>query len=183
MGRSGSNSRSRSGSGRWNFRGRNRGGGDNYFLPRKPKTKELDSDRAVSMLTHGTDSIFAIFRENVQIACLEKYGNLAKFMERGNYYVPDQIIKSEHYLTDGKDEDGTVDADLIEGYKITYITAIKGRQLEIKKIKSQRANIYAYITSKLSNGSDDEVKRHSEYLILARTSIRLPCGKQLRRSI
>ena len=168
MGRSGQTPRGgRSGGGRGgNYRNRNRGGANSAQTPRRPKSKELDSDKAVPMLTFGTDSNFAMFREKLLVACLEKYGNLAMFIELKVYYVPTAIDKNEHYLTDAKDSSGNIDTDLKDAYKTSFLTAIKGRQIEVEKMKSQRANIYAYIISKLSDASDDEVKRHVDYLSL-----------------
>ena len=167
MGRSSQTPRGgRSGGGRGSgsgYRNRNSGGANSAPAPRRSKQKELDSERAVPMLTFGTDSNFAIFREKLLIACLEKYGNLAMFIELKSYYVPPVIDKDDHYTT------STTDADLRDSYKTSFLTAMKGRQIEIEKMKAQRANIYAYITSKLSDASDDEVKRHPDYSVFSKT--------------
>ena len=51
-------------------------------IPEEPPTKDtkekLDSDEEVPMLTYGSNTNFATFREKLAIVCIERYGNLGK---------------------------------------------------------------------------------------------------------
>ena len=59
-------------------RGRGRGPHDHHYRPPPPpsKKKNLDSNEDVPMLTFGSNTNFAVFKEKLGIAYLEKYGNL-----------------------------------------------------------------------------------------------------------
>ena len=130
------------------------------FVPRK---KKLSADENVPMLTFGQATNFAEFQEALSTACLEKYGDLGRLIEDDEYYKPDEVKKSDHdppLKEDGSEED---DADVISVYRATYLEAIKQRLKDIAKMKSDRSSMYAYIKSKLSTESDNEVKRHPKY--------------------
>ena len=81
--------------------GRGRSGGQGqgcrgnfgYQRNHQPKTpkKKLDSDEEVPMLTYGSSTNFATFREKLLIACIEKYGNLGKIIEDKKYWVPEKV--------------------------------------------------------------------------------------------
>jgi len=47
--------------------------------------------------------------------------------------------------------------------KLALLEAVKSRQREILNMKSKRASLYAYILSKISKESLDELKRHEDY--------------------
>jgi hypothetical protein len=120
-----------------------------------PKTsiKSLNSDEAVPMLKYGPYNNFIVFKERLKTACMEKYGDLARLIELEMYWEPDPIDKDQDYPTASSDE----------FVKAALIHAIKERATTIAKMRVNRASMYAYIMSKLSKESLDELKRHDLY--------------------
>ena len=106
------------------------------------------------MLTFGTNTNYATFKEKLTISCVEKYGNLARFLNDGKYYEPDEL-NPDDFVT-------AVDA-MKEIKRQEMLVEVKERRTAINKMKRERPNMYAYIFSKLSPESEQEVKRHKDY--------------------
>ena len=146
--------------GRPNYRS---GRQDSGRFPRKPENKKiLNSSEAVPELTFGRNTNFYVFKPKLLQACLEKYGNLATFIKDKSYYIPESVNMAEYYLTkaDRTPEDNPV---LHKAYEASFLQAHKSSISESLKMKLDRPKIYAYIQSKLSVASEDEVKKHPEY--------------------
>jgi hypothetical protein len=118
------------------------------------KPKPLNSDEAVPMLKYGPFNNFVTFKERIRTACMEKYGDLARLLELEEYWVPDEVDRT-------RDEYANSDTD--EFKKAALIHAIKERTTAISKMKANRSSMFAYILSKLSSESLDELKRYSDY--------------------
>ena len=73
-----------------------------------------------------------------------------------SYYFLDKVDKADHFVDDNKDSAGKVDNNLLEAYTVSWISVIKGRQIHIEKMKSNRSMLYAYILSKISTKSEDK---------------------------
>ena len=143
------------GRGRGSNRGRGYGGGGHgrQRFTRRP-TKDLDSNKNVPMLTFGTNTNYGTFKEKLTISCVEKYGNLARFLNDGKYYEPDEL-NPDDFVT-------AVDA-MKEIKRQEMLVEVKERRTAINKMKRERPNMYAYIFLKLSPESEQEVKRHKDY--------------------
>jgi hypothetical protein len=131
---------------------RGRSGPSNKGGP-KSSSKSLNSDEAVPMLKYGPYNNFIVFKERLKTACMEKYGDLARLIELEIYWEPEAVDKDKDYPTAGTDE----------FVKAALIHAIKERATVIAKMRANRASMFAYILSKLSKESIDELKRHQDY--------------------
>ena len=120
-----------------NGRGFGRGGcvRRRFDSTRQPR-KDLDSNKNVPMLTFGTNTNYATFKERLTISCVEKYGDLARFLNNGKYYEPDEL-NPDNFVT-------TVDA-MKEIKRQEMLTEVKERRSAINKMKRERPNMYAYI--------------------------------------
>ena len=110
------------------------------------------------MLKFGPNNNFVMFAEQLSTACLEKYGALGKLILMEKYWEPPEIKQEDYEETD---KDGKV--VLTELKKTAMLQAVKDRTTFISKMKNNRESMYAYIMSKLSKESLDEVKRHKNY--------------------
>ena len=122
-------------------RGFSRGGRGRRRFDNAKQKKDLDSNKNVPMLTFGTNTNYATFKERLTISCVEKYGDLARLLTDGKYYVPDELDPND-FATD-------VDA-MKEIKKQEMLSEVKERRGAINKMKRERPNMYAYIFSKLS---------------------------------
>ena len=119
----------------------------------KTSSKSLNSDEAVPMLKYGPYNNFIVFKERLKTACMEKYGDLARLIELEEYWEPDAIDRATDYANAGTDE----------YVKTALVHAIKERATTIAKMRANRANMFAYMMSKLSKESIDELKRHDSF--------------------
>jgi len=117
----------------------------------KPKTAK----EAVPTLQYGQQNNWIEFRKRMGIAATEKYGNLGLIIEQEKYYEP-PAIHPALYKEDPNDP--------FELYKIMVHEAVnKEISKEICRMKNNRSNLYAFILSKLSCTSEDELKRHKDF--------------------
>ena len=131
------------------------------FRGSKPLVKEsrtLNSDQDVPMLKFGPNNNYVLFKERLSTACLEKFGKLGRLIDLEEYWMPPEIDKRKYLVKDNKTDD-----TVKEIMKQTMIQDIKDRSNLIAKMESNRDNMFAYIESKLSKESLDEVKRHKDY--------------------
>ena len=137
-----------------------------------PKQKSLNSDEAVPMLRYGPYNNFITFKERLKTACMERYGDLARLIELEDYWMPDEVDRTrEEYR----------EADTDEFQKAALIHAIKERTTTIAKMKANRSCMYAYILSKLSTESLDELKRDSDYEVINNSVDPLLLWKAIKR--
>ena len=82
-----------------------RGRQNRYFRNRRPPApgKKLDSNEEVPMLRFGSNNNYTIFREKLSTACIEKFGNLGRLIETGEYWQPPEI-KEDKYKSDDENK-------------------------------------------------------------------------------
>jgi hypothetical protein len=110
--------------------------------------QEFNSDTAVPMLRLGVNNNFNNFKKKVSIACMKKYKNLGRLIIDEKYYVPPAVDTSQYNLTN----------DPYEVEKGRLREAHKRRDKEIDDMKIDRTSMFAYLISKLSKESLDEVQ-------------------------
>ena len=129
------------------FAGGRNGGGRGRF-PRtfraKPH-KKLDSNKDVHMIKFGTNTNYVVFKEKLDIACFEKYGNLGRLIESNDYWESDKIIKTD-YKSNNAEEQAILTMEVNED--------VKERRRTMNRMKNDRPNMYAYVDSKLSIESE-----------------------------
>lgn len=144
----------RGGRGRGRQGGRGRGVRDYNGDPKHQfGTKD---DGSIPILKYGPSSNFIKFRERLSEHAIKEYGNLGLLIETDEYYEPPEINDLEF----GSFEEYE---DQLGVNKMLYTQALKERAKEITKMRTQRPNLYAMITMKLSAESKEEVKSSSGY--------------------
>jgi hypothetical protein len=108
----------------------------------------LNSDTAVPMLRLGVNNNFDNFKKKASIACMEKYKNLGRLIVDEVYYVPPDVDINNFDLRN----------DPHEINKGRLKEAYKHRDKEINDMKIDRTSMFAYLISKLSKESLDEVQ-------------------------
>jgi len=116
----------------------------------------LNSDTAVPLLRMGVSNNFDNFRKKISIACLEKYKNLGRLIQDETYYVPPAI--------DPKTYDLANDPHEIE--KTRLREAYKRRDKEVADMEIDKTSMFAYIISKLSKESLDEVQGAKDWAMI-----------------
>jgi hypothetical protein len=113
----------------------------------------LNSDTAVPMLRLGVNNNFDNFKKRVSIACMEKYKNLGRLIVDEVYYIPPNVDVDDYDLED----------DPYEINKARLKEAYKHRDKEINDMKIDRTSMFAYLISKLSKESLDEIQGDSAW--------------------
>ena len=108
----------------------------------------LNSDAAVPMLRLGNTNNFDTFKKKLSIACMEKYKNLGCLIHDDVYYTPPMIDPAAYNLANNPHE--------IE--KTWLREAYKRRDKEVADMEVDKTSMYAYIISKLSKESLDEIQ-------------------------
>jgi len=121
----------------------------------KPQAKEKlsSADVIVPILQFGSGNNFYVFKEKLALTALEKFGDLARLVETDEYWKPPALNFTEY----NPDEDP-------HGFiKLQVNELLKEHVRVIERMKNNKANLYAFILSKLTNESMDEVKRHEGF--------------------
>jgi len=116
-------------------------------------TVSLNSDTAVPQLKYGGGNNFDLFKKRVAIACLERYKNLGRLIVDERYYVPPMIDAADYDLGN----------DPYEVERVRFREAHKRRDKEIDDMKVDRSSMFAYLISKLSKESLDEIQGHKDW--------------------
>jgi hypothetical protein len=116
-------------------------------------TVSLNSDTAVPQLKYGGGNNFDLFKKRVAIACLERYKNLGRLIVDERYYVPPLIDAADYNLA----------KDPYEVEKVRFRENHKRRDKEIDDMKVDRPSMFAYLISKLSKESLDEIQGHKDW--------------------
>ena len=116
-------------------------------------TSELDSNAAVPQLGYGHKGNWDPFKRKMIVVCLEKYKNLGRLIQDEAYYDPPAVDVTAYNLT--------VDPYQIERSRMTK--AYEARDKEIREMKKDRTGMYAYIMSKISKESLDEISRDKDF--------------------
>jgi hypothetical protein len=126
----------------------------------KPQqSQSLNSDTAVPMLRFGAGNHFNLFKRKISVACMEKYKNLGRLIIDEQYYVPDAVDTSLYDLTN----------DRYDVEKGRLREAHKHRDKEIHDMRVDRTSMYAYLISKLSIESQDEIQGHADWPDIEKT--------------
>ena len=131
------------------FPRRNRGGQSrrNYLLGNNSKPT-LDSDGAVPLLKFGAQNNWLNFKEKMLTACTEKYGYLGRLINTEEYYEFPEIDMTPYQ---GWETD--------ELKKTLYIDEAKDKARMERAMVQDQPKMYAYILSKMSKESMDELKQ------------------------
>jgi hypothetical protein len=105
------------------------------------------------MLKYGPYGNYDLFKKKIAIMCMEKYKNLGRLFNDKKYYVPPEIYPMDYDLMH----------DIADIEKGRIQDAHKCRDKEIDDMAIDRMSMYAYILSKLSKESVDEISRHKDY--------------------
>jgi len=141
----------RRGRGNRGGRGGGRGNQHHHQNINKPKTAE----EAIPILKYGPGNNWIEFKKRMAIAATEKYRNLGRIIEQEVYYVPPEIAFDPTTLDPAIDPFGINKAAVLE--------QVKERLKQIDRMREDRPSLYAFIMSKLSRESEDELKRHDNY--------------------
>ena len=141
----------RRGRGNRGGRGGGRGNQHHHQNINKPKTAE----EAIPILKYGPGNNWIEFKKRMAIAATEKYRNLGRIIEQEVYYVPPEITFDPTTLDPAIDPFGINKAAVLE--------QVKERLKQIDRMREDRPSLYAFIMSKLSRESEDELKRHDNY--------------------
>ena len=139
--------------------GRGRGGAGRGSQGRgspRSMTANLNSDGAVSQLRFTPPGNWDLFKRKMTVAALEKFGNLGRLIQDETYYSPPAVDTQLYDLTN--DPHGIQKALLIKAYE--------ARDKEIRSIEKDRASMFAYVLSKISRESLDEISRAATFAAL-----------------
>ncbi len=107
----------------------------------------------VPVLRYGPDNNFAKFKEKLSRAAIEKYGDLGRLVETGEYFEPPELNIEDYDLDNDPHGVNVVD----------YREDRKERRRKIAQMEADKPKMYAMILGKLSTESMDELKRHEDY--------------------
>ena len=107
----------------------------------------------VPVLRYGPDNNFSKFKEKLSTAVIEKYGDLGRLVETGEYYEPPEPDIADFDLDN--DPYGVNAADF-KDQKREY-------RKKMAEMESNKSKLYATMLSKMSTESMDELKRHEDY--------------------
>jgi Zinc knuckle len=140
--------RLRPGRGRSGARGGGRGEypGRSRFTPKEP----LNSDEAVPLLRCGPGNNFMLFKKRLSVVCMERYGDLGRIIKDEKYYEPPAVDISKY------DSANDLVKELIKD-------RLKQREVDIASMRRNQTQMYAYIMSKLSKESRDELEREEAF--------------------
>jgi hypothetical protein len=105
------------------------------------------------MLKYGARNNFDLFKKRVVVACMEKYKNLERLIVDEKFYDPLPFDTSLFDLSN--------DPHKIEKERLRE--ANKRRDKEINYMRIDRISMYAYLLSKLSKESVDELHGHKDW--------------------
>ena len=99
-----------------------------------------------------TGSNWDYFKRKMAIACMESVGNLGRLIDDEAYYSPPAIIDSKYGSLNSADNPYGIQKTLL-------LKAYESRAKEIWRMTEDRTKLYAYIYSKISKESQDEIAR------------------------
>jgi len=115
-----------------------------------PKPKPLTPQEAVPTLTFGPSNNWIEFSKRMALAAGDRFGRLGDIIEQKAYSnIP--LPTPDMSIVDSVMRDEVLKADYRERAKI------------IIKMDTEKPMLYAFIVSKLSTDSEDELKRHQQY--------------------
>jgi len=104
----------------------------------------------IPLLRYGQDDNYCSFRERIIVAALERYKNLGRCIETGDYYVPPEVKQSDYDLTN----------DPYGVNKLRLQKAHEDRDKAIRSMNEDKPSLFSFIMSKLSQNSKEVVTHH-----------------------
>ena len=114
------------------------------------KPKPLIPQEAVPTLTFGPSNNWIDFSKKMALAAGDRFGRLGDIIEQKVYTVPPLPV-ADMSIVNSTMRDEVLKSDFRERAKL------------LSKIDSEKPMLYAFIVSKLSVDSEDELKRHVNY--------------------
>jgi len=114
------------------------------------KPKPLIPQEAVPILTFGPSNNWIDFSKKMALAAGHSYGRLGDIIEQ-RVYTTHPLPTPDMSIVDSTMRDEVLKSDFRERAKL------------LSRIESEKPMLYAFIVSKLSMDSEDEVKRHPDY--------------------
>ena len=108
---------------------------------------------AVPKLKHGVDNNFQLFKKRILNAALREYGDVARLIDQGDYWMPEEIDQELFDLDN--DPHGIHLSELKD--------QIKDRNREISRMKRNRPMFYAFMLDHLSHESLDAIKLEANW--------------------
>jgi hypothetical protein len=105
------------------------------------------------MLRFGVGNNYDLFKRKISIACMERYKNLGRLIMDEKYYEPAKVDTALYDLTNDPHE--------VEMSRLWE--AHKRRDKEIDDMRIDCTSMYAYLISKLSRETLDEVQWHADW--------------------
>jgi hypothetical protein len=127
--------------------------GKRHIKPQQMQS--LNSDNTVPMLRFGIANNFDLFKRKMSVACMEIYKNLGRLITDEVYYEPPVIDNILYDITN--DPHDIEKGRLKEAYKM--------RDKEVNDMRIDRTSMYAYLLSKLSKESQDEIQGHADWVV------------------
>ena len=137
------------------------------------------SDEDVLMLTYGPGNNFSTFKDQISTTCLEKFGDLGRLILLEEYWEPEPLSE-EVYMVHEDPDNATSPMILKEVGREQMKADVKERSNQMSKMRTDRANMFAYLLSKLSKESLDELNRNESYEQVERTVCPLSLWKVIK---
>jgi len=115
------------------------------------KPKPLNAQEAVPILTFGPTNNWIDFAKKMATAACHRFGHLGDLVEQKTYYLPPSP-KPDMTIPDLTQRDKVLDHEYRE------------RSKTINQLEREKPMLYAFVISKLSLESEDEIKRHKDYV-------------------
>ena len=128
-----------------NKRSGHRGRGNRH---RRQRSRSWTNPDSVPKLKHGTDNNYPAFKKKFMVAAMSKFGDLARLINLGEYYVPEEVDIDQYDLVN--------DPHQLNFHDLR--DARKERARAMAKMKADRTAFFAFIILHLSNESMDAVK-------------------------
>ena len=133
-----------------------------------PKPKPLTPQEAVPTLIYGPSNNWIEFSKKMALAAGDRFGRLVDIIDHGTYYIPPLPVP-DMTIVDPTMRDKVVEADYRERSKV------------VMKQETDKSMLYAFIASKLSLESENELKRHAQYTNFNSTKDPLELWKALQQ--
>ena len=131
------------------------------FRERTDEMRKISRLEGVPILRKGKHGNLRTWLEAMAIHAKAQYGDLGRLIEDREYYTPPPVEYDPEEL-EGDGVEARLQLKMIE-------TKIQGRQKRINSMHDDRARLYADMYGQLSAESEDEIKRHTNYLEFSRS--------------
>ena len=136
------------------------------FTTNKPKP--LTPQEAMPTLIYGPSNNWIEFSKKMSLSAGDRFGRLSDIIDHGTYYTP------PHPTPDMSIVDSSMGDEVLK-------TDYRERAKVVMKQETDKPMLYAFILSKLSLESEDELKRHPTYTTLHTSKDPLDLWKALQQ--